>query len=225
MHMASAPKDAYAVLGVDPAADDATIAAAYRMLARRYHPDIAGEAATRRMMRINAAWDQLRDPKRRAAYDLELAEIDPPARPRPGGDPAGDGPRPSRRSQSLERRRRGTSTASITAPTRRTRGGNGPPSATAPAPPADHPDGRRAASCRSGGTSAGRSARSRASTPATSSGSRTGPRAGRTSTRSTRSSDGAGSGQARRADQEDGAASAARPSAGEVDEDPVVDEP
>jgi curved DNA-binding protein CbpA len=77
MHMATAPKDAYAVLGVDPAADDATIAAAYRMLARRYHPDIAGEIATRRMMRINAAWDQLRDPKRRAAYDDELAAIDP----------------------------------------------------------------------------------------------------------------------------------------------------
>ena len=76
--MASAPKDAYAVLGgVDPAADDATIAAAYRMLALRYHPDIAGEIATRRMMRINAACDQLRDPKRRAAYDDELAEIDP----------------------------------------------------------------------------------------------------------------------------------------------------
>ena len=63
-----------------------TIAAAYRMLARRYHPDIAGEAATRRMMRINAAWDRLRDPERRAAYDDELAEIDPPGRPRPGGD-------------------------------------------------------------------------------------------------------------------------------------------
>jgi curved DNA-binding protein CbpA len=70
-------KDAYAVLGVDPAADDASIAAAYRMLARRYHPDIAGEPATRRMSRINAAWDRLRDPKKRAEYDAELAEIDP----------------------------------------------------------------------------------------------------------------------------------------------------
>ncbi len=69
--------DAYAVLGVDPAADDATIAAAYRGLARRYHPDIAGETATRRMMRINAAWDRVRDPERRAEYDEELAEVDP----------------------------------------------------------------------------------------------------------------------------------------------------
>jgi curved DNA-binding protein CbpA len=77
MSMATQPKDAYAVLGVDPAADDAHIAAAYRILARRYHPDIAGEAATRRMMRINAAWDRVRNPQRRAAYDLELAETDP----------------------------------------------------------------------------------------------------------------------------------------------------
>ncbi len=77
MHMAMPHKDAYAVLGVDPAADDASIAAAYRVLARRYHPDIAGEAATRRMMRINAAWDRLRDPEKRAEYDAELAEIDP----------------------------------------------------------------------------------------------------------------------------------------------------
>ncbi len=77
MYMATSPKDAYAVLGVDPAADDATIAAAYRVLARRFHPDIAGESATRRMMRINAAWDMLRSPTRREAYDQELAEVDP----------------------------------------------------------------------------------------------------------------------------------------------------
>jgi curved DNA-binding protein CbpA len=75
--MAAKPTDAYAILGVDPSADDESIAAAYRLLARRYHPDIAGEAATRRMMRINAAWDRLRDPERRAAYDEELAETHP----------------------------------------------------------------------------------------------------------------------------------------------------
>lgn len=83
--MATQPKDAYAVLGVDPAAEDEHIAAAYRMLARRYHPDIAGEAATRRMMRINAAWDRLRDPQRRADYDLELAETDPGRATKAGG--------------------------------------------------------------------------------------------------------------------------------------------
>ena len=51
--------------------------AAYRRLARRYHPDIAGETATKRMMQINAAFDRVRDPVRRAEYDVELDEIDP----------------------------------------------------------------------------------------------------------------------------------------------------
>ena len=69
--------DAYAVLGVEPSVDDDAIQAAYRRLARRYHPDIAGETATKRMMKINAAFDRVRDPVRRAEYDIELDEIDP----------------------------------------------------------------------------------------------------------------------------------------------------
>lgn len=71
------PTDAYAVLGVDPAADDSTIAEAHRTLARQHHPDVAGEAATKAMIAINAAFDLVRDPRRRAAYDLELQELDP----------------------------------------------------------------------------------------------------------------------------------------------------
>jgi hypothetical protein len=63
---------AYNVLGVRHDADDADIAAAYRSLARVYHPDIAGESGNARMSRINAAWDRLRDPRRRDAYDREL---------------------------------------------------------------------------------------------------------------------------------------------------------
>lgn len=90
------PNDAYGVLGVDPASDDETIAAAYRRLARRFHPDIAGESATVRMVKINAAWDRLRDPSRRADYDEELREIDPVRaaaarrRPRPRAKPRED---------------------------------------------------------------------------------------------------------------------------------------
>jgi curved DNA-binding protein CbpA len=53
-------------------ADDTEIASAYRALARRHHPDLAGEAATRRMSEINAAFDVLRDPRRRDQYDREL---------------------------------------------------------------------------------------------------------------------------------------------------------
>ena len=66
--------DPYTILGVDRNADDATIAAAYRRQARRFHPDIAGEVATSRMMRINAAFESIRDATARFAYD-EL--IDP----------------------------------------------------------------------------------------------------------------------------------------------------
>ncbi len=81
--------DAYAVLGVDPAADDETVAAAYRALARRLHPDVAGDGATHQMSVVNAAFDRVRDPKRRREYDEELQEIDPAraarARARPRG--------------------------------------------------------------------------------------------------------------------------------------------
>ena len=58
-------RDPYAVLGVGPDADDATIAAAYRALARRFHPDVAGDAATQRMMVINAAFERIRTEERR----------------------------------------------------------------------------------------------------------------------------------------------------------------
>jgi curved DNA-binding protein CbpA len=81
--------DAYAVLGVDPASDDETVAAAYRALARRLHPDVAGDGATHQMSVVNAAFDRVRDPKRRREYDDELQEIDPAraarARSRPRG--------------------------------------------------------------------------------------------------------------------------------------------
>ena len=69
-------EDAYVVLGVPSNAEDAEIAAAYRGLARRHHPDVAGESETIRMSRINAAFDRLRDPHRREAYDRELDELD-----------------------------------------------------------------------------------------------------------------------------------------------------
>jgi curved DNA-binding protein CbpA len=60
--------DAYVVLGISSDADDHAIAAAHRRLARRHHPDVAGDAATGRMMRINAAFDAIRTAERRAEY-------------------------------------------------------------------------------------------------------------------------------------------------------------
>jgi DnaJ domain len=62
--------DFYGVLQVEPQAGDEAIRAAYRRLARLYHPDLnADPAAAERMRRINAAYAVLSDPSRRAAYD------------------------------------------------------------------------------------------------------------------------------------------------------------
>lgn len=62
--------DPYKTLQVDPDADDEVIQAAYRRLARKYHPDLAsGPETAARMAAINAAWALLRDPVSRAAFD------------------------------------------------------------------------------------------------------------------------------------------------------------
>ena len=92
--------NAYAILGVSPQSSDDAIVAAYRVLARRYHPDLAGEGATQRMSRLNAAFEQLRTPARRAAYDRELGRsggVALPAAPEPDGTGAAGRPpgRPS----------------------------------------------------------------------------------------------------------------------------------
>ena len=89
------PGDAYAVLGVDRTADDEAIARAYRRLARRHHPDLAGEAATRRMMRINAAFDAIRTARAREAYEEARR------RPRPRDGTGGAGAPPGRPSGSV----------------------------------------------------------------------------------------------------------------------------
>jgi curved DNA-binding protein CbpA len=70
------PLDPYKTLQVDPEAEDEVIAAAYRRLARKYHPDTAdrgeaGAAAMSKMAALNAAWEQIGDPARRAAFDRE----------------------------------------------------------------------------------------------------------------------------------------------------------
>lgn len=61
--------DPYTILGVPRGASDRQIVAAHRALARRYHPDVAGDGATRAMVRINAAFDQVRTAERRAELD------------------------------------------------------------------------------------------------------------------------------------------------------------
>ncbi|MBN1440199.1 MAG: J domain-containing protein [Anaerolineales bacterium] len=62
--------DPYAVLQVARNAEPEVVAAAYRSLARKYHPDkTASAATTKRMQELNAAYAVLRDPAKRKRYD------------------------------------------------------------------------------------------------------------------------------------------------------------
>lgn len=67
----SAETDLYELLGVDRGADDATIKSAYRKLAMKWHPDRnPGDAdAEAQFKAISAAYEVLKDPQKRAAYD------------------------------------------------------------------------------------------------------------------------------------------------------------
>ena len=69
--MAVSDIDFYEVLGVARTADAATIKAAYRKLAMQYHPDRnPGDAeAERKFKTVGAAYEVLKDPQKRAAYD------------------------------------------------------------------------------------------------------------------------------------------------------------
>ena len=62
--------DPYAIMQVQQDASQDVLQAAYRALARRLHPDHSTDpAAGAKMAQLNAAWETLGDPERRAAYD------------------------------------------------------------------------------------------------------------------------------------------------------------
>ena len=64
-------RDYYDVLGVEKNADDKAIKSAFRKLAMANHPDRnqGDEAAEQRFREANEAYDVLKDPQKRAAYD------------------------------------------------------------------------------------------------------------------------------------------------------------
>ncbi|NIR29385.1 MAG: DnaJ domain-containing protein, partial [Gammaproteobacteria bacterium] len=63
-------KDYYKILGVGRDASQDEIKRAYRKLARKYHPDVTKEPdAEDRFKEVQEAYEVLRDPEKRAAYD------------------------------------------------------------------------------------------------------------------------------------------------------------
>ncbi|HEU0235705.1 MAG TPA: J domain-containing protein [Candidatus Limnocylindrales bacterium] len=76
--MTDAAFDPYATLGLRPGADASEVRAAYRRLARQYHPDRSGDRrTTERMQAINRARAILSDPARRAGVDASTANARP----------------------------------------------------------------------------------------------------------------------------------------------------
>ena len=66
-----AKRDYYEVLGVGRSADEKELKAAYRKLAKQFHPDAnpGDHKAEAKFKEINEAYDILKDPQKKAAYD------------------------------------------------------------------------------------------------------------------------------------------------------------
>jgi curved DNA-binding protein CbpA len=78
----------YAILGVAEDADRDTIRSAFRVLARRYHPDTGASSSTAEFRRILEAYEVLMDSARRRTHDDSLRRArQPRTRPVPVAEP------------------------------------------------------------------------------------------------------------------------------------------
>src|SRR5262245_12512138 len=88
-----AKRDYYEILGVRKGADEKDLKTAFRKLAKQYHPDAnpGDKTAEHKFKEINEAYNVLKDPQKKAAYDrFGHAAFDGGMGGRPGG--AGFGP-------------------------------------------------------------------------------------------------------------------------------------
>ena len=86
-------KDYYKVLGLEPGADDKAVKAAYRKLARKYHPDVSKEKdAENQFKEVAEAYEVLKSAEKRAEYDelRKYAQQGRPFEPPPSWQPRGN---------------------------------------------------------------------------------------------------------------------------------------
>ncbi|WP_339905319.1 curved DNA-binding protein [Pseudomonas guineae] len=86
-------KDYYKTLGLEPGADDKAVKAAYRKLARKYHPDVSKEKdAEHKFKEVAEAYEVLKSAEKRAEYDelSKHAEQGQPFQPPPGWNAHGN---------------------------------------------------------------------------------------------------------------------------------------
>jgi molecular chaperone DnaJ len=77
-----AAKNYYRILGIPRSEPAEGVRAAFRALAKRYHPDRAGSGSAERFREIHEAYAVLSDPRRRGQYDTGLSKDERPAAPR-----------------------------------------------------------------------------------------------------------------------------------------------